>query len=124
MNKYLLLGIGVIIGIVLTIVVGLIINSNTSSNDPDSFVWFDEPGEVVNEKEFRVMQVIAKDAALVMGEKSIEILAIVNDDGHYYYDHEKIVVPKEKVVRHIGIYHYPTKNDLYKTVRVIMIMDE
>jgi hypothetical protein len=42
----------------------------------------------------------------------------------YYYDDEKIETPKGKVVRQIGIYQYPTKNDFVKTVPIIEIMDE
>lgn len=49
---------------------------------------------------------------------------IVNRERKYYYDDEIVKVPKGKVVRQVGIYQYPTQNDMMKTVPIIMIMDK
>ena len=38
-------------------------------------------------------------------------------------DDEVVEVPKDKVVRKVGVYHYQTKMELDKTVSVIKIMD-
>lgn len=147
MNKWLYFAGGLLAGIILTIVISFAINRYNSSpsqanednkteeganegrNKPEGVTFFDEPGDVINESHFSVIQVIADDAALVIGETSEgaflgTVFAITNGDGKYYYDNEQINVPKGKVVRQIGIYKYPTKKDMIKTVPIITIMDK
>lgn len=76
-----------------------------------------------------VFQVIANDAALVKcadkdGDLFGPVCLIVNSEGKYYYDDQKIKIPKDKVARQVGIYRYPTKNETLKTVPIIEIMDK
>ena len=129
-------------GIALTLAVMFVLSRSVESMDSDGatdskteaenernrdgVTYFEEPGDIINEKSFRVFQVIADDAALVMGGNDYlgTIYAIVNDEKKYYYDDERIKVPKGKVVRQIGIYKYPTKNEIVKTVPIIMITDK
>jgi hypothetical protein len=47
----------------------------------------------------------------------------MNNEGKYYYDDQMVKVPEGKVLRQVGVYQYPTRQDIVKTVPVIMIMD-
>ncbi|MBQ5606327.1 MAG: hypothetical protein IIU87_03855 [Prevotella sp.] len=130
MNKWVYFGLGVIAGIVLTFVFAYIYNASMAKGN-DGLTWFEEPGEVVDVKSYRVFQVIGDDAALVEGQtyENREIYTgavylLINEEGKYYYDEEIIRVPDGKVVRQVGIYKYPTKSDFIKTVPIIEIMDK
>ncbi len=89
---------------------------------------FDEAGDVVDEESFKVLQVIASDAALVNGKDEYgyygTLYLITNSDNKYYYDDEIVKVPQGKVVRQVGIYRYIAKNETLKTVPIIMILNE
>lgn len=130
MNKWVYFGLGVIAGIVLTFVFAYIYNASMAKGN-DGLTWFEEPGEVVDVKSYKVFQVIGDDAALVEGQtyENREIYTgtvylLINEEGKYYYDEEIIRVPDGKVVRQVGIYKYPTKSDFIKTVPIIEIMDK
>ena len=89
---------------------------------------FDEPGEIVKEEAIKVLQVLAKDAALVNGKNEYGdylgmVYLLMNNEGKYYYDDQMVKVPEGKVLRQVGVYQYPTRQDIVKTVPVIMIMD-
>lgn len=56
-------------------------------------------------------------------EKLVNLLYLMyNNTNHIYYDDEVIRVPKDKIVRQIGIYRYEAKIGR-KTVPIIAIMD-
>lgn len=143
MKKGLVFVLGVVTGFILAVLLAFLLNGKAKSSPDvigesgteteesrDGLKLFDEPGDIMEERSFEVFQVIAENAALVLGKGggySVyrgPIYLIVNHDGKYYYDDEKINTPKGKVVRQIGIYQYPTKNDIVKTVPIIEIMDE
>lgn len=125
MNKYLIFGSGVLTGIIVTFLVALIYNMNNASPQNENIRWFDRPGDIVEIKEFEVFQVLGDNAALAWGESvGGEVYVITNNEGKFYYDTEKIKVPDNKVVRQVGIYHYLTRNETDKTVRIVRIMDE
>ena len=143
MKKWLVYVLGVVTGFILAMLLAFLMNGKSKSvpdvicesgteteESSDGIKLFDEPGDIIEESSFEVFQVIAENAALVRGKgggRSIyrgPIYLIVNYDGKYYYDDERLVTPKGKVVRQIGIYQYPTRNDFVKTVPIIEIMDE
>ena len=140
MKKWVAYLLGVLTGIVLMFALAFILNAIHSSEtnntelveaeEENGVTMFKEPGDIIEDRDFEVFQVIAKNAALVMG-KSVDsdlylgtIYMLMNDEEKYYYDEEKIKVPKEKVVRQMGIYQYHTKDDIIKTVPIICIMDK
>lgn len=96
----------------------------------DRMNLFDKPGDIIKAKSFQVFQVLAKDAALVRGESKYSdiytgmIYLLINKEGKLYYDEEIVKVPKGSVVRQLGIYQYPTKDNIIKTVPIIQIMGE
>lgn len=93
---------------------------------PEGVTLFDEPGEIIDDvNSFEILQVIYTDFALAFGNNFAGTLyALYNDENKYYYDREEIEVPKDKVVKQIGIYRYPSKNDIIKTVPIVMITDK
>lgn len=140
MKKWMIFVSGVVTGMILTIAVAFIIGLNRAASQPqedaetevkgedDGIHYFEEPGEIINEKSVQVFQVLAKDAALVRGKSPYTdshlgtIYLLVNDEEKYYYDDEIIKVPENRIVRQVGIYRYPTKNEIIKTVPIIEIL--
>lgn len=140
MKKWMVYVLGVLSGL---IIMGFINTIKLTSDDKvtndtegiieerdDRMNLFEEPGEIIKAKSFQVFQVLAKDAALVRGESKYSdiytgmIYLLINKEGKLYYDEEIVKVPKGSVVRQIGIYQYPTKDDFIKTVPIIQIMGE
>ena len=133
---------GVLTGVVITFAVLAIIGLNmqqeqnneevASEQVDDGTTMFDEPGDIIEGNEYKVIQVAAKNAALVNGQQKNDHMGlflgitclITNHQGKYYYDDEVIKVPKDKVVRQVGIYKYQTRAGLIKTVPIIEIMDK
>ncbi len=149
MKKWMFFLIGVLTGLVMAFLVYVLFFSNkkekevvdktevTEEKEDDETTFrlqegvtlFDEIGNVVNEQSFKVLQVVANDAALVHGKNeygyySGMLYLITNTDNKYYYDEEIINVPQGKVVRQIGIYKYFAKSWTTKTVPIIIIMDK
>ena len=96
---------------------------------PEGVTLFDEAGDVIKEKSFKVLQVIEADAALAHGKDEFgyysgTLYLLTNSDKKYYYDEEIVNVPQGKVVRQIGIYRYVTGLDMVKTVPIVKIMDK
>lgn len=142
MKKWVVYLLGVLTGIVLTFGFAIISNSMMGSSDNevieteanaeeesnDGVTLFKTPGDVIEGRSFKVMQVVAKNAALVSGKAEDSSLyygtvcLILNDEGKYYYDEEIIKIPNGKVARQVGIYQYPNRDGMMKTVPIIKIM--
>lgn len=92
------------------------------------YIWFDDPGEVINEPSFQVFQVWSPTEALVRDKGNYTTLyggtiyLIIDNNGNFY-DDQIIRVPKGKEVRRVGTVRYPTPKETTKTVPVIQIMD-
>lgn len=94
-----------------------------------SFIWFDEPGEVIDEPSFQVFQVWSTTEALVRDKGSYTtiyggaIYLIIDENGNFY-DDQIIRIPKGKEVRRVGTVRYPTPKETTKTVPVIQILEK
>ena len=138
MKKWMIFVLGIFVGI---IVMGFIDILKITSNEPennetevidekdDGVTMFDEPGEVFSETSFRVFQVLDKGVALVSGNTKYGTYSgitclLINKEGKLYYDEEIIKVTQGKVARQMGIYQYQNRDDMTKTVPIIMIMDK
>ncbi len=140
MKKWLIFLGGTVTGIVLTILFAVVVNSLREGKDnnggtselvekpslKDDIKLFDEPGDIIKENSLKVFQVLTDHTALVRNINSYvgTVYLITNKDNEYYYDNQEIDIPKNKEIRQIGIYRYPTQNDVIKTVPIIMIMDK
>lgn len=116
---------GLITGIILTIGVSLFFASNDSISDNPQF--FETPGECVTKNNLEVFQVLNDDYALaseVIGGFSTSLVVLIsNPEGNSFYDEQKIIIPKGKCARQIGVYKYRTKSEIDKTVPVVQIME-
>lgn len=123
-KNWIYFGIGVIVGIVLTIVVSAII-ALAANSDPVGVTNFDQPGEILDLRSVEVLQVVTNTSALVTHSSwSSTIYLLRNHEGKYYYDDERIELPSGIVFRQTGIYKYTTKMGDTKTVPVIEIMPD
>ena len=111
-------------------------NTEMTLDDDDDITYFDEPRDIIKESSVKVIQVIARDAALVNGDSNLAggtslkgmylgpVYLIVSKISDSFYDDQIIKLPKGKVFRQVGVYRYTTTKDREKTVPIISIMDE
>lgn len=137
MKKWVVFLLGLISGVVLTLVTMVILamGANTNANN-NGVTLFDQPGECLNAKAFEVMQVVDNNHALAHELEWNEILEsyvptasgllvlVTNDNGDYYYDDQIIEVPDGMCMRQVGIYRYQTMSDMEKTVPIVKLMNK
>lgn len=131
MKKVWIFLIGLLSGVILTILVSLIVTK--LSNTDISF--FEEPGEVVTVdcfgrtkpvNSFKIFQTLGKDAGLAFGEDlcSQDLLVLVySEDGQSLFDNQTIIASKGKCFRQIGIYKYKSRDKMHRTIPVVMLMN-
>ena len=118
---------GVVTGDMLTFLFAFMFSSQkeTSVKENSGLTMFEQPGDVITEKSFKVIQALEQGAALADGEKEyMTTFLLVNDEGKYYYDHEIVKVPSGKVARQVGIFKYTSGGGLDRTVPVVKFMDK
>lgn len=134
MNKWLVFLLGIISGVAITFITALILSSSANTTEKGTTL-FETPGECLSTGSFEIIQVIDNNKALAYEidhtssfssyTAHTELLVLlVNDDGIYYYDEQVIDIPDGKCARQIGIYKYLTKQEVYKTVPIVKIMDK
>ena len=124
---------GLVVGIILTIVTLFFIGANIiqeQEEEDQKTTMFEEPGDVIDVKSFKVFQVVEEGKALVHGESESSsglyigaVYMLTNDEGKLYYDDEILKVSKGKEARQIGIFEYKA-NLGQKTVPIVRIMDK
>lgn len=124
MKKIWVFIVGVITGIVLTVLFATVSYvSSTSSNS--GLNMFEEPGEcLISRSSLKIFQVLEPTAALaiIKDDFSSGAYLLVNNEGKTYYDDQVIKLPTGKCFKQIGTYQYPTKDDRLKTVPVVQIL--
>ncbi len=119
-------------------VISLFIVAVCISKSNNGMTFFDEPGECWNTNSIKIFQVIDKSAALavaieIIPDNSSDIIIsrieeqkvlLINREGKFYYDEQVIDISENQHVRQIGIYKYPTKSDIERTVPIVEIMDK
>ena len=137
MKKWVVFLLGLISGVVLTLVTMVILamGANTNANN-NGVTLFDKPGECLNAKAFEVMQVVDNNHALAhevewndVLERYVQtglglLVLVTNDNGEYYYDDQIIEVPQGMCMRQVGIYRYQTRMDMEKTVPIVKLMNK
>ena len=125
MKKWLVFLIGIFTGILFAFpfTIALIEQLETHTVKDDGVIMFEQPGDVINEKSFKVFQSLKQGSALAKGDKEwLTVFMLSNDEGKYYYDDEKVIVPFGKVARQVGVYQYQTKEGFSKTVPIVKFM--
>lgn len=124
---------GIVITIVVLLVFGIIIRAK---NDPgitmlNGMSFFETPGEVIKETSFKVFQALDDGAALAEGKgdghSSVYLglnVLLYNEEKTPYYDEQIVTLPQGKCFRQVGIYRYHAKSGIDKTVPIVMIMDK
>lgn len=89
---------------------------------------FQKNGKRINEKSFKVFQVLSNGQALVYGKDEFGyyngvVYLLIDKADSDMYDDQIIKVPKGKIVKRHGTYQYTTRSGRDKTVPKIMIMD-
>jgi hypothetical protein len=122
MKKIWVFILGILSGVVLTIVALLVIGSVMNKNNGINF--FDEPGEVVNVSELEVFQVLGDGVALANESPfGMTVYLIYDENGNSYYDNQIVSVPNGKCFRQVGTYKYKANNGMLKTVPVVTLID-
>lgn len=132
MKKWLVFLLGFIVGIVFTFIISFVVTRSKGNNN--GMTYFEQSGECLSTNNFQVLQVVDGGCALAYEVKwdsllerywSTDLLVLItNDNGEYYYDDQIIQVPKGKCMRQVGVYTYPTQQDIEKTVPIVELMNE
>ncbi len=135
MKKFGVFLFGIIVGVVLTVIVGMGL-AQSEMESSDKLTYFDTPGEVMTMqtlkgtkyiRNFEVMQSLDNGKALAKCDEAYRtdlIVLLVNDDNIPYYDNQKVSAPKGKFFRQIGIYKYTNMKDMQMTVPIVKLMDD
>lgn len=122
---------GILSGVVLTILVSLFINRSRNSD----ISYFDEPGEILTAENFgenkpvmnlKVFQALGDGFALAMGDEWFSrdlIVLLCNGEEKPYHDNQNVIASKGECFIQIGIYKYKSKDKMNRTVPVVMLMD-
>lgn len=137
MKKIWIYFLGVLTGIVITILALVIIGAVMNAKDDpgtrmsNGMTFFETQGNIIDESSFKVFQALGDGAALAEGKgegTSVVYMGInallYNEEGIPYYDEQIITLPKGKCFRQVGIYRYHTRGGIDKTVPIVMIMDK
>lgn len=131
MKKWLVYVLGIVTGIVLTILVlfAIVSFNERHPNSIPGLSFFDEPNEVIGGREYKVFQALSEYAALATDQDfrsdNFGIVVLLWDDtGEYsYYDGQDVTTPKGKCFRQVGTYKYETTGKFYKIVPIMTLMD-
>lgn len=127
---------GVLTGMVVTVIAFAIIGvAMNSKNDPgtrmtNGMSFFEEPGDEVEPESVKVFQALGNGTALAESKGDGNYIysgpnvLLYNEEGLPYYDEQVVNAPKGKCFRQVGIYRYPTKSGVDKTVPIVMLMDK
>ena len=93
---------GVLTGIVVTVVVLLIIGNSNKQNYPDGVEFFDKAGEIMECSNYQVFQALGDGYALAweVSEFGIpsplgSVVLLYDEAGYPYYDNQKVLLCKQ-----------------------------
>lgn len=123
-RKWVVYALGIVSGIALTFIVLYLMAGCSSSN---GVKYFEKPGDCISTNSFKVFQVLDDGVALANEIEEYDlptgiVVLLINKDGKYYYDDQVIKIPAGKCARQVGVYTYPTKMEIEKTVPIVEIM--
>lgn len=136
MKKIWIYLLGVLTGIVITILALVIIGAvMNAKNDPgarmtNGMTFFEEQGDIVEPSSVKVFQALGAGAALAhcKGNEKFDmygdpIVLLYNEEGTPYYDDQIVKSPAGKCFRQVGIYRYSSRMG-DKTVPIVMLLEK
>ena len=125
MKKFLTFLLGVVVGALLTFAVLFYIGNRSNGN---GLTMFDEPGESISTKSFKVVQVDGDGNALAMEKSGVSentylgmVVLFLAEEGKSYFDDQIITIPAGMCARQLGTYRYFTNGGALKTVPAVAI---
>lgn len=123
MKKWVVYVLGIITGMILTVVLAYCVNLSNNAG-VIGLELFDEPGECMDYSQFEVFQVVESGCALAnAGDAFGSVVLIMPNENQRFYDGQKIVLKSDECAQHVGTYKYSTKIDFEKTVPAVRIID-
>lgn len=123
MRGCLIFFLGFILGAVtLFFVIGVI-----SQTPNDDVMIFETPGERINAKSFRVIQVLDNGSALATdyyNPFSNLIVMLAEREGVYYYDNQIVELPKGCCWKQMGTFKYTSNSGDEKTVPIVNVFNK
>ena len=103
--------------------VGLIDNFLYTDTTDNGLTLFEEDGKCFHTNSLEIFQALGKGKALAKIGKSFDytLVLLLDENDKSFYDGEKIAVSKDKCAKQVGTYQYETKNEIMKTVPVVVI---
>ena len=124
MKKGVVYVLGIITGVVLTILFSLLLADGGRNRGVS---YYDEPGETLSFRSVTAFQALSPGEALVRetGYSGIndQIYLLQVKEKRAFYDGETIKAPTGTIFRVIGVYSYETNGGMHRTVPVITTMD-
>jgi len=126
---------GIVITIVALLVIGLAMNSNENGNSGvrhlTGTTFFEEPGDVIEPSSVKVFQALTPGYALAESKGDYKYdkyygdpaVLLYDEEGTPYYDDQIVNAPTGKCFRQVGVYKYETKLGM-KTVPIVMMLDK
>ena len=118
---------GVVVGFVLCLGCVFILAAINSDSEVDGLTLFEEPGDCISTKPFKIIQVTSDGNALAM-EKSSDldiytgmVVLFLSDKNTSFYDDQIIAVPSGSCVKQMGTYRYVAGSGSIKTVPAVAI---
>lgn len=124
MNRGLVFFLGILAGVILTIGAAYIINKASSSTS--GITMFDERGEMMDATSYIIIQTIDNNHGLAVADffdLLNPVLVLGSKDSHFY-DGMEVTAGTNTRFYQVGTYQYLTKEDIWKTVPVITLMNK
>ena len=126
MKHFLWFLLGLVIGVAGTLGVLYFINNSPQEKNKDyDMSFFDEPGQIMQTREYRVIQAWPNGTGIAMDvtfENVSEMLVPVllwNKNHEQYYDGQTVKAGKNQVFRQVGICRYTNTDKMMKTVPIV-----
>ncbi len=125
MKKIWIFLIGFLCGIVFILTLSFIVVSAKKSSPTADITMLKGEGPVISEHSFTVLSVLDSGNALAYEDSFSNLIVLfLCEDGRQFYDGQTIDVAPGQCVRQVGTYRYVARNDLTKTVPVVVIRDK
>lgn len=119
---------GILTGFAITIAAAFILNKKPSHSEGVSM--FKEVGEMQTAKVYRIMQTLDDTHALAIDSDDVfsvlsgKCVYLIGDIDSHFYDDMEISASGNKRFYQVGTYRYMTKEEIWKTVPAVKLLDK